>query len=155
MPAGDVRLLRWPDDARDGAALAASGTAVLYLVNDDARAPIVTNCLEDWIRVPGEEDDLLARVAALETRGRLHLAPPRLDADGLLHYQGGLVLLPPEHRPAVRALVERFGDVVPDRELTIVPEQRRAVIAQIRAQVRAVGLTLRRVRRRGYRLEGR
>lgn len=56
--------------------LRSSGVAVLYLIDGDDEPPTPTTCLEDWVRIPRDERDLRARVAALELRTLVHVAPP-------------------------------------------------------------------------------
>jgi hypothetical protein len=149
----EVVLVRWPED-RDASHLAREGVAVLYLLAGDCEPPAVSSCLEDWIRVPGDERDLRARVAALEARTAVHAASPYVDADGRLRYRGKVTVLRPDTIELARILTERFGDVVMDGEL---PAQSgsdlRSKVSDLRRQMRHVALTLRRVRRQGYRLE--
>jgi DNA-binding response OmpR family regulator len=155
----EVMVVRWPEDGDEGLRLTSLGAAVLYLVGADDDPPIPTSCLEDWIRIPGDDRDLRARVAALELRASNHYGLPRIDADGRLHYQGKVVALPLEEVPLARLLTERFGDLVPDAELTSEAENAstplRARMARLRGRLRAHDLTLRRIRRKGYVLQGR
>ena len=66
---------------------------MLYLVGADDDPPMPTTCLEDWVRLPGDDRDLHARVAVLELRAAAHDAPPRVDDHGRLHYRGRLLAL--------------------------------------------------------------
>lgn len=157
MPAGmaEVMLVRWPEEGDEGMRLAGAGAAVLYLIDGDHDPPTPTTCLEDWVRIPGDERDLRARVAALELRALTHYAPPRVDPEGRLHYRGKVMALRTDEVDIARVLTERFGDVVPDSEFPVpAKDALRPRIAQLRAQLRDVGLSLRRVRRRGYTLQG-
>lgn len=159
----EVMLVRWPEDGQEGARLAAGGVAVLYLVETDADPPAPKTCIEDWVRVPGDDRDLSARVAALEMRLLAHNAPPRVDDDGRLHYRGRLVSLTAAEARLADALIARFGEVVPDDLLTVVANEGappsglslRAQMAQLRSRVRDVGLAVQRSRHRGYRLSTR
>jgi DNA-binding response OmpR family regulator len=155
----EVMLVRWPEDGDDGFRLAQDGVAVLYLVADDDAPPTPTGCLEDWIRIPGDDRDLRARVAALELRALAHLSPPRVDDDGRFHYRGKVTALLDDEVEIARLLTERFGDVVLDDELRHVagaagPEVR-ARTMQLRARLRDYDVSLRRVRGRGYSLQAR
>jgi hypothetical protein len=155
----EVTLVRWPEGGDDGMRLAATGAAVLYLVSGDDAPPVPTTCLEDWVRVPGDERDLTTRVAALEVRAAAHQRVPHIDNDGRLHYRGSAMKLPAEELALARLLTERFGDVVPDSAFEHalgdpVPVLR-APMAGLRARLRDLGLTVRRVRRRGYMLKRR
>jgi hypothetical protein len=152
----EVMLVRWPEDGDEGLRLAGSGVAVLYLIDGDDDPPTPTSCLEDWVRLPGDERDLRARVAALELRSLEHSSPPRVDADGRLHYRGRVTLLPTDNIELARVLTERFGDVVPDGDLPASARPAlRPTMTQLRAELRTIGLSLRRVRRTGYRLQAR
>lgn len=156
MTTSEVMLLRWPEDAEDGPRLARQGVAVLYLIDGFGDPPDIGSCLEDWVRVPGDERDLRARIAALEARSHAHLAPPRLDADGLLRYRGQVTMLSADNRDLARALVNRFGNTVPDDELPAADTAAlRLRIAQLRSQVRGIGLSIHRVRLHGYKMQGR
>jgi DNA-binding response OmpR family regulator len=155
----EVMLVRWPDDGEDGSRLARAGVAVLYLVNADDDPPTPRSCLEDWVRIPGDDRDLLARVAALELRADAHRAAPRVDDDGRLHYHGKVLVLPAGEIHLARLLTERFGDVVPDSDFgddeTASDPALRVRMTQLRARLRELDLTLHRVRRRGYTLVAR
>jgi DNA-binding response OmpR family regulator len=160
----EVILVRWPEEGADGEQLAREGVAVLYLVGADGDPPIPTSRLEDWVRVPGDERDLHARVALLELRAAVHAAPPRVDGDGRVHYRGRALSLSGSVLRLATVLTERFGEVVTDRELnaaafgtstssSTLRLQRQ--VAELRARLRGVGLVVRRVRRRGYQLQDR
>lgn len=161
----EVMLIRWPEDAADGIRLARAGAAVLYLVGPDDDPPTPTTCLEDWMRTPGDDRDLSARVAALEARAASHNLPPRVDDEGRLHFKGQLLTLAPLDACLAHALATRFDQVVPDDDLVAVldeltdpgvaPTALRTQVAQLRAQLRPLDLVIRRVPRRGYRLHRR
>jgi DNA-binding response OmpR family regulator len=158
----EVMLVRWPEDAADGPRLAAAGVAVLYLLAADDDPPTPTTCLEDWVRMPGDDRDLNARVAALEMRAAAHSAPPWLDEQGRLHYRGRLLPLQPREARLADVLIERFGDVATDRELIAAAlagddpaptPSLRGQMAQLRLHLRDMELSLRRIRRHGYKLQ--
>jgi hypothetical protein len=155
----EVMLVRWPEDGDDGFRLAQDGVAVLYLVAGDDAPPTPTGCLEDWIRIPGDDRDLRARVAALELRALAHRSPPRVDADGRFHYRGKVIVLPDDEIELARLLTERFGDIARDDDLQRVAgasgQAVRSRMTQLRARLRGYDLSLRRVRRRGYTLQTR
>jgi DNA-binding response OmpR family regulator len=158
----EVVLIRWPDEGGDGRRLAVAGVAVLYLVDAPGDPPAPTTCLEDWVRIPGDDRDLSARVAALERRAAAHQAPPRVDDQGRLHYCGRRLTLSPAEARLVHPLIERFGEVVTDSELTPAvangdpsSPSLRTQMAQLRAQLRPIDLLIRRIRRQGYMLQRR
>ena len=163
LTVAEVLLLRWPEERARARELADAGQAVLYVLQDDVEPPTVRSCLEDWIRIPGDERDLRARLAALELRVAAHERPPSIDGLGRLHHDGKLLALSPVEARLAAVLVDRFGEVVPDRDLAQravnpqppSPPSLRTQIAGLRSTLRAANLALRRVRGAGYRLERR
>ncbi len=158
----DVVLLRWPDDERGRRRLATKGVPRVLLVDAGSAPPVVTDELEDWIRVPADEVDLHARVAALERRTRARAdTVPTLDDDGVLRHAGGWVPLPPVEARLTRALLERRGAVVSRATLGRAgwPDGapgRNALdvhVLRLRRRLTPVGLAIRTVRSRGYLLE--
>ena len=150
----EVMLVRWPEDGDDGARLADAGVPVLYLLDGDADPPTPTTCLEDWVRLPGDDRDVSARVEALERRAVAHQAPPRVDEHGLLHYRGGSIVLADDHARLADVLAGHFGSLVPDSELVeqLSPHSvsLRHQMSQLRALLRPLSLSVTRVRRQGY-----
>jgi hypothetical protein len=153
----EVMLIRWPEDGEDGLRLAGAGVAVLYLIDGDHDPPTPTTCLEDWIRIPGDERDMRARVGALEFRALAHLGPPWVDDHGRLHYLAKTIPLPDDEARVARVLTERFGELVDDEQLGLLANGRslRTVTTELRSRLREMGLNIRRVRGRGYRLQRR
>ncbi|HXY93369.1 MAG TPA: hypothetical protein VEP49_12885 [Acidimicrobiia bacterium] len=156
----DVVVVRWPEQRDEAARLARAGNALLYLVSGNDEPPLPTTCLEDWVRVPGDERDLRARLAALEVRANSHLGPPRIDDTGTLHFRGKSVHLSSVQARLVGALVAEYPEVVPDDVLV---ERAgggsdplwslRSEMARLRARTRPLGLLVRRVTNRGYRMQ--
>jgi hypothetical protein len=154
----DVILIRWPDERVDAERLAGRSVAILYLVNAEDDPPVPTTCLEDWVRIPGDDRDLPARLAALELRATLHRAPPSVDEEGRFHYRGRVLVLPDRERPLARLLVAGFGALVTDDTLASAiadKRLRRATMTDLRHRLRVADLLIRRVPRRGYILDGR
>ena len=109
----NVELVRWPSDPQRLAGLRDSGVPRLLLVSDGAEPPIPTDCLEDWVAAGASESALEARRRALQARARAHGAHPEIDDDGLLRHHDAWVSLSPVEQALTRALLERFGAVVP------------------------------------------
>lgn len=159
----EVVLVRWPEEGQEGEQLAREGVAVLYLVNEQDVPPAPSTCLEDWVRLPGNDRDVQARVALLEMRARSHHVAPRIDEDNRMHFRGRVVTLPVGQARLVRVLVAHFGEVVDDDNLSVQVAEEQGLpavplqvqIAHLRQRVRDVGLTVRRIRGRGYQLESR
>ncbi len=114
-----VALLRWPDEAARRAELAAAGQPRLLLVHPDAPPPRTWGPAEDWVRLPVDQAELDARVAALARRGPEPPTGPRpvLDGDDVLHVGSRRVPLPPIEAALLGLLIHRAPAVVPRDEL--------------------------------------
>ena len=153
----EVVAVRWPEEREDAERLTAAGMAVLYIVRADDDPPIPTGCLEDWVRVPGDDRDLHARLAALELRAALHQAPPFVDDVDRLHYRGRIIPLTSNEARLAAVLAARFGAVVPDEDLLGAVSEAAATptsslrveIGRLRARIREVHLAIHRTRH-GY-----
>lgn len=158
----DVVLLRWPvEQARRDEARQA-GRPRLLLVENGAPAPLPTDELEDWIRIPAADADLRARVLGLRQRAASRAAPePALDDDGVLRLGDRWVALPPVEARLTSALIDRFGAVVARSSLAKAgwPDGapgRNALdvhVLRLRRRLTPLGLAIRTVRSRGYLLE--
>lgn len=134
----------------------------MLLVEDGETPPSLLDCLEDWVRVPAAEEEVMARVNALSVRRAAHERDaPGLDGDGVLRFAGRWVSLPPLETRMMEALLARFGAVVNRDALTKAgwPEGisgRNALdvhVLRLRRRVEPLGLAIRTVRSRGYLLE--
>jgi hypothetical protein len=160
----DVELVRWPEDSSRLATLRAGAAPRLLVVAPDAPPPDPTaDCLEDWVRLPAADDDLQTRLDALVARSRRHGARPRLDSDGVLHYRGRSLPLPPVEQALMAGLLERYRAVVSRDALTRRAWSRRPPrrntldvhMVRLRRHVEPFGLEIRTVRSRGYLLQAR
>ena len=158
----DVTLLRWPSENSRRERLSLAGGPRLLLVEDGQKPPPPLDCLEDWIRVPAPEEEVMARVHALSVRLAAHERDaPALDTDGVLRFRGKWVSLPPLETRMMQALLDRFGAVVSRETLTRAgwPDGitgRNALdvhVLRLRRRVEPLGLAIRTVRSRGYLLE--
>jgi DNA-binding response OmpR family regulator len=158
----DVVLLRWPAEDAGRERLRAEAVPRLLLVEHGTPPPVVGDELEDWIRVPADEVDLHARVAALEQRAHARTpGVPDLDDDGVLRYAGSWVPLPPVEARLTQALIDRCGAVVSREALGTAgwpdgPPGRNALdvhVLRLRRRLAPLGLVIRTVRSRGYLLE--
>ena len=164
-------MLRWPEEEGRRSRITREGTPRLLLVPDGEEPPAVADCLEDWIRVPADEEDVRARVDALAVRSQAHLtrgageaeAPsvPVLDDFGVLRMHGSWVALPPLEARLAEALLERMGTVT-SRDLLVragwptAPPGRNALdvhVLRLRRRLAPLGLAIRTVRSRGYLME--
>ena len=164
-------MLRWPEEEGRRTRISRQGAPRLLLVPDGEEPPAVADCLEDWIRIPANEDEVRARVDALSVRSQAHLtdapreteaAPtPVLDDFGVLRMNGSWVALPPLEARLAEALLERMGTVT-SRDLLVragwptAPPGRNALdvhVLRLRRRLGPVGLAIRTVRSRGYLME--
>ncbi|HEX2048564.1 MAG TPA: winged helix-turn-helix domain-containing protein [Acidimicrobiales bacterium] len=160
----DVTMLRWPEEEGRRTRISRQGAPRLLLVPAGEEPPAVGDCLEDWVRVPADEEEVRARVDALSVRSQAHLASgaaPVLDDFGVLRMNGSWVALPPLEARLAGALLERMGTVT-SRDLLVragwptAPPGRNALdvhVLRLRRRLRPVGLAIRTVRSRGYLME--
>ena len=158
----DVVLCPWPSESLRRSQLAARQVPRLLLVEDQSLPPEGLDCLEDWIRVPADEVDLRARVAALSGRAERHVnSAPSIDRDGVLRFGAVWVPLPPVEARLTEAMLDRFGAVVSREALARSgwPDGapgRNALdvhVLRLRRRIHSLGLVIRTVRSRGYLLE--
>ena len=158
----DVTLLPWPDDDEVRWRLSKAGGPRLLLIADGHAPPPPADCLEDWIRVPADEEEMRARVEALTVRMGAHRhAIPLLDPDGVLRYGDRWTALPPLESRLTETLLSRFGAVA-SRETLIRAgwpcgaPGRNALdvhVLRLRRRLSPLALAIRTVRSRGYLLE--
>jgi DNA-binding response OmpR family regulator len=154
----DVVLVRWPEEDARLQQLRVNGAPRLLLLNGESAPPDLTDCLEDWIRLPADDRDVRARVAALSSRAATDQTAPQVDGDGLLRNRGSWVALSPVEAALAATLVDRFGAVVGRDTLA-----RRAGpngaptrnaldvhMLRLRRRIASLGLEVRTVRSRGY-----
>lgn len=159
----DVALVAWPEEEQRRLELREQGRPRLLMVRAEAPAPIASDPLEDWIRLPADEHDLRARVEALKLLAGIDRRDSvLLDDDGLLHHGEAWVALPTIEGRLVTALMAKMGAVVgrdalikagwpgetPNRNVLDVH------ILRLRRRLEPIGLSIRTVRSRGYVLEG-
>lgn len=158
----DVILLPWPDEDERRRQLSLAGDPRLLLIADGQAPPPIVDCLEDWIRVPAPEEEMRARVQALQVRIRAHQhATPVLDVDGVLRYGDRWTALPPLESRLAEALLARFGAVASRETLVRAgwpcgAPGRNALdvhVLRLRRRLAPLALAIRTVRSRGYLLE--
>ncbi len=159
-------MLRWPEEEARRSLISQARAPRLLLVADGEDPPTVADCLEDWIRLPAEENEVRARVDALALRSQAHSPNggnpgPELDDFGVLRVNGAWVALPPLEARLAEALLERLGAVT-SRDLLIRAgwpsgaPGRNALdvhVLRLRRRLTPVGLAIRTVRSRGYLME--
>jgi DNA-binding response OmpR family regulator len=154
----DVVLVRWPEEDARLQQLRVNGAPRLLLLNGESAPPDLTDCLEDWIRLPADDRDVRARVAALSSRAATDRTAPQVDGDGLLRNRGSWVALSPVEAALAATLVDRFGavvgrDTLARRAWPNGAPTRNALdvhMLRLRRRIASLGLEVRTVRSRGY-----
>jgi two-component system OmpR family response regulator len=131
-----VAVLHWPRDHDRRAELAGLGVPRLLLVAADAPAPEVADD-EDWVRLPADERDTAARVAALRAR-----RSGVTLAGTIVATTWGSATLSPNEAAALAVLLRVPGAVVAREEVAA------ALAAQVTSTARAVDDVVYRLRRR-------
>ena len=158
----EVKQLRWPAEEARRAELRTASIPRLLLVEGNTPPPVASDGLEDWIRLPANEADLRARIAALELRSAPGVGvEPMLDHDGVLHVGRSWVSLSPVETRLISVLMDRFGAVVSRDSMQRAgwPEEPPttnvldAHLVRLRRRLARVGLVIRNVRSRGFLLE--
>jgi two-component system OmpR family response regulator len=153
----DVFVLRWPEEVDAVERLRHLGIPRLLLVEPGITPPSVTGCIEDWVRLPADDVDMRARLAALAERAARHPPAPIVEESGCLSHRGATVFLPPVDEQVARALIEHLGHPVSPEVLRArawsdggSETALRVHISRLRRRLAPLGLTIRSVRRRGY-----
>jgi len=157
---GSVAILAWPEQRAEAAACGRTGQPRLLLVAPDAEPPDDWDGLTDWVRLPVDDRDLCARVAALQ-RLAARAPEPVLDEFDVLWRSDRWTALAPIEARLVELLLARCGTVVSRCDLGAAawPDGMpgaRAVDARLRTlrdRVAPLGLQIHNVRRRGLMLE--
>lgn len=161
----DVELVAWPVEADRCAALDAQGVPRLLLVaGDSSPPPPADDCLQDWVRVPADGEEVALRVLGLQHRARQHSQrSPLIDDDGVLRFGADWVALPPIEARLARVLTDRFRGVV-GRDILLRaawaagtrPARRNVLdvhMLRLRRRLDPIDLAVRTIRGRGYLLE--
>lgn len=157
----DVKLVRWPAEADRRDRYRSLGVLRLLVLEGGAKAPVSEDPREDWVRAPITQDDLQARITALQARSDAHRRP-HVDPNGVLRYCGRSVTVSPTATDLLERLGRGFGVLVCRDELReCLPDRvgdtsRNALdlhIMRVRKRIRPLGLVIRTVWGRGYLLE--
>lgn len=157
----DVKLVRWPAESARRDRYRMLGVLRLLVIEGGARPPVCPDVREDWVRAPITQDDLQARIAALQARSDAHRRPC-VDPHGVLRYCGRVITVSPTATDLLERLVRDFGvlvsreelrDCLPDRDGGASRNALDLHIMRVRKRIRPIGLVIRTVWGRGYLLE--
>jgi two-component system, OmpR family, response regulator len=115
----DVVVVHWPEQRDEIPRLAEQRVPRLLLVAPAADPPEAGDILQDWVRLPGDERDVRARLSGLRRRADLETPepPPMLDGHGRLVFGRAWVQLSPIHGRLIRRLLAAHEGVVAEKEL--------------------------------------
>jgi len=157
-----VELVAWPTDEGLRQRLARAGVPRLLLVAHDAEAPWAVGLDEDWVRMPAQEGDVVARLQRLAgVLGRLGHDHPVVDRNHIVHFGGTSIVLSPAQAVLVSELLERPGQVVDRTHLEAMlwpdgapgPKALDGVVFRVRRRLQGLGLVIRSTHGRGFSLD--
>ena len=157
-----VELVTWPADEHRRQSLARAGVPRLLLVSTEADAPTGLGLDEDWVRLPVDEGDVLARLHRLgRVLEQLQHDHPVIDANHIVHFGGTSVLLSPAQAALVGALLEHPGHVIERTYLEATiwpngapgPKALDGVVFRLRRRLQGLGLVIRSAQARGFALD--
>ncbi len=156
----DVKIARWPLEREKVDLYRKLGIPRVLILDHGEKAPPHWDAYEDWVRAPFPEDDLRKRIRVVQERVRAE-QEPRLGEDGLLHYRSQSVALSAVQSRIVECLIRNPGALVPRADLIACLSEepstptRNALdlhVTRIRRKLAPLGLAVKAVRGRGYRL---
>lgn len=152
-----VAVLAWPAQAGERDRLEERGAPRLWLVEPDVAPPVGDSCLEDWLRLPADEDDARVRLESLARRAEHHPVQPSLDAHGQLSHGGVVVILSPVEEQIAARLIADFGVAVAEDELIAAAwpdggseKTLRVHVSRLRRRLEPTGVSIASVRGYGY-----
>jgi two-component system OmpR family response regulator len=152
-----VVVVRWPEQRADAERLARLDRPHLLLVEPGITPPRLSSCLADWIRLPADDGDVRARLAALAARALHHPPHPTVDGFGELSYSGQRVFLSPIDQRLAEFLVASFDRGVSEKQLFAElwdgegePSKVRVHISRLRKRIEPLGLEITSIRGFGY-----
>jgi hypothetical protein len=157
----DVRFVRWPAESVRRTQLEQLRVPRLLLVSEGAEAPVSTDPLEDWIRLPAYREDVAVRIRQLRRRAAAYVAPT-VDEHDILRIDGRWLALTSVEARLVHVLLAAVGEVVSREALLAAgwpdaPTPRRNAldlqILRLRRRIAPLRLTIQTVWGRGYMLE--
>ena len=157
----DVPLVRWPEQAGARSEFARRGVPCLLVIGPSDPPPPQWGELEDWIREPLLDRELAVRAVTVARRADIH-SRPVMDRHGRVTFRDRTVVLPFSQRAIVARLVERFGEVEGDDEISTLfgqglasthAEAVKTALRRIKDGLAPLGLRLTRVRSAGYLLD--
>ena len=157
----DVPIVRWPEQAVAREEFERRRIPCVLVVGPADPPPRQWGELEDWVREPVRDRELVTRAVTVARRADIN-CQPSLDHLGRLSFRGRTVILPVSQRAIVARLLEVPGEVVSDGEICALfgevlasthAEAVKTALRRIKDALAPVGLRLTRVRSAGYLLD--
>ncbi|MFN8021923.1 MAG: winged helix-turn-helix domain-containing protein [Acidimicrobiales bacterium] len=159
-----VEIVTWPDGEDRRQHLARAGVPRLLLVAPGVEAPVGVGIDEDWVRLPAERGDVVARIQRLarviETLQHDH---PVLDQRHIVHYGGVSVVLSAAQAQVMELLLAHPSQIVSRAELEAAlwpagapgPKALDGVVFRLRRRLAGSGLVVRSAHARGFAIDAR
>lgn len=160
-----VTLVRYPQEYERLDQLRRCHFPRLLLVEPEADPPRLVNpAEEDWIRYPGDDKDLPARIEAVAQRAKLLHQPdaPTIDDNGILRHASQWICLSEIDSRLARALINQPGTPVTVDQLRragwpdnphVTTNALRVHLVHLRRQLSPMNLRINTVRSIGYLLD--
>lgn len=155
-----VELIAWPQQKTLRSALARAGVPRLLLVDTDEHPPHPLGLGEDWVQVPTDETELIAKAKDLLVRmAKYATIAPTIGADRVLRRAEASVMLSPSEAKIVGRLLNQSGHVVGRAQLEqllwpdgMVPGQRSLdyVVQRLRRRIAELNICINTSRSRGF-----
>lgn len=161
MSGPTVEILRWPAQAGRRGDLVAADRPCLWILEPGDLPPAI-GPFEDWARDSDSERDVHARVCRLAALApEVHTLFSReacVSEDGLLHFRGARIAIPPTEARLLDRLAETPETIVSREELgrlvwDDLPASRSSLASRIhtlRKRLRPVGLTIHAISGHGF-----
>jgi hypothetical protein len=154
----DVAVLRWPEESDERDRLSRLGLPRLLLIDGPAAPPHDRACVEDWVRLPATDDDIVERLTNLQARSRQHPPTPIIDDWGQVSFRDHSVFLSPVEHALAQTLVRSFKTAVREAELMRCAwptgdgsaNGLRVHVSRLRKRIAALDLTITTIRGYGY-----
>jgi Transcriptional regulatory protein, C terminal len=157
-----ARLLQWPDQRAERPAMVAARQPCIWLVESGKAPPGSWALWEDWVRLPADEQEMAARVAAVELRSRALPSSAYIDEFDVLRNRASWVALSPLEARLMRVLLDHERAVVRRKHLIEVAwpgadrtgaNDLNTPIKVLRRKVDSVGIAIHTIAGRGYLVE--
>jgi DNA-binding response OmpR family regulator len=153
----DVVVVHWPEQRDEIPRLAEQRVPRLLLVAPAADPPEGGDVLQDWVRLPGDERDVRARLSGLRRRADQETTAV-VDSHGRLVFRQAWVQLSPIHERLTRRLLAAQEGVVAEPDLLEEgwpggdPSSNalRVHLHRLRRDIEPLGLEIRGVRGEGW-----